>query len=176
MSKTHLMIDIETLGTGPDSVILTIGAQGFDPTSTLFTDATYYKRLDIDSQQDRSVNDDTIAWWSKQSQEAQDEAMGDGDDRVSIKDALDELGKLIWKHDIIWCNGASFDFPILDDAFVKNDLAVPWKYWNTRDTRTVYSLVPNLGKLGNNHNALADCVNQIDMLQKALKLLGITKL
>jgi len=171
--KSHLMLDIETLGTNPDTIILTIGAQGFDPHSELFTEHTYYKRLDIDSQSNRTVDDDTLAWWGKQSKDAQEEAMGDGKDRISIKDALEELGKLIWKHDIIWCNGASFDFPILDNAFIQNDLAVPWQYWNTRDTRTVYSLVPGLPKLGNNHNALADCVNQIDLLQAAFKELGI---
>lgn len=172
MAKRHLMIDIETLGVTPDAVILTIGAQGFCPYTDRYTDATYYERLNLESQDNRHLDEGTLAWWGKQSADAQEEALGDGN-RLDIKDALEKLGKVIWKHDEIWVNGLSFDIPILEHAFKQCGLSVPFKYWKTSDTRTVYKLVPELGKTGNNHNALADCVNQIDLLQKAFKILGI---
>ena len=171
---SDLMIDIETLDVLPTSTILTIGAQGFDPFSEKFTDVTYYKRLTLDSQEERTINDSTVEWWGKQGEEAMEEALGDGPDRIEIKPALDELGKLAWKHDRIWANGTTFDMVILENAMKQYGVNMPWQYWQVMDARTVYKLAGS-PKLGNNHNALADCVNQIDLLQKALKKLGITK-
>jgi len=175
---SDLMIDIETLDVQPTSTILTIGAQGFDPFSDRFTDVTYYKRLTIDSQNERTINDvgddSTVAWWGKQSEEAQEEALGDGDDRVDIKVALEELSKIAWKHSRIWANGTTFDMVILENAMQQYGITVPWKYWQVMDARTIYK-ISKAPKVNNNHNALADCVNQIDLLQKSLKQLGITK-
>ena len=173
------MLDIETLATTPDSTILTIGAQGFDPFSDRFTDVTFYKRLTIDSQADRSVSDDgydsTLSWWGRQSEEAQEEALGDGDDREDITTALQELSKVAWKHKRIWANGTTFDMVILEDAMRQYGVPCPWKYWQVMDARTIYKLT-GAKPLCNNHNALADCVNQIDTLQKSIELLGITHL
>ena len=55
-----VMVDIETLGTGPTSVVLSIGvfSQQF----------TFHEYVDIDSQltYGAQVNADTILWWMKQ--------------------------------------------------------------------------------------------------------------
>jgi hypothetical protein len=170
------MIDIETLDITPNSTILTIGLQGFDPFSDRFTEVTYYERLDLESQDGRSIDDGTVEWWGKQSAAAQEEALGDiGRPRITLKDALTKLGKIIWKHNRIWANGTTFDMVILENAFKQQGVPMPWKYWQVMDARTIYKMAPTVGKLGNNHNALADCVNQIDMLQKALKILNINK-
>ena len=176
---SDLMLDIETLATTPDATILTIGAQGFCPFSDRFTDVTYYRRLSIESQADRAVDytpeTGTVAWWGKQTEEAQEEAMGDGDDRVDIVTALGELSKIAWKHSRIWANGTTFDMVILEDAFRQHGLPCPWQFWQVMDARTIYKLT-GAPKLGNNHNALADCVNQIDLLQKSIAKLGISHL
>lgn len=169
-----LMIDIETLAVSPNSTILTIGAQGFDPFSDRYTNVTFYERLTLESQEDRDVDDGTVAWWAKQGDEAQEEALGDGPDRIDIKTALEKLAKVTWKHGDLWANGTTFDFVILENAMKQYDVNIPWKYWQLHDARTVYKIVPGLPKLGNNHNALMDCCNQIDLLQQAFKQLGIT--
>ena len=46
-----IMLDIETLATSPDAVVLTFGAIKFDPfnTSTPMSDGIYF-RLDVDEQ------------------------------------------------------------------------------------------------------------------------------
>ena len=171
------MLDIETLDVSPSAVILTIGAQGFDPFSDKFTDVTYYERLDLESQDRRTIDDSTLEWWGNQAQDVQDEALGDeGQPRIPLRDALEKLSKIIWQHDRIWANGVTFDMVILENAFKQQGLNMPWKYWQVMDARTVFKMVPEVGKLGNNHNALADCVNQIDMVQKAFKILNITTL
>ncbi len=169
------MIDIETLAVTPNSTILTIGAQGFDPFSDKFTDVTFYEKVTLESQEGRDVDDNTVDWWGKQSAEAQEEAFG-VEGRKDITEVLTELSKVAWKHKRVWANGMMFDFGILENAMLNYGVNVPWKYWQCCDARTVYKLAPKLGKLGNNHNALADCVNQIDLLQKTFKHLGIKSL
>jgi len=168
------MVDIETLCTLPSATILTIGAQGFDPYSDRFTNVTYYERCDLESQEDRSIDDETVEWWGNQNADAQAEALGDeGQPRIPLKEALESLSKIMWKADIIWANGTTFDMVILEDAFRQNKMPIPYQFWQVMDARTVYKMVPEVGKLGNNHNALADCVNQIDMLQKAYAILKL---
>ena len=52
-----LMIDIETLATGPDAMVMTIAAQVFDPLSTGWPDRHFYARrnlLQISASQDAS--------------------------------------------------------------------------------------------------------------------------
>ena len=75
----HSMIDLETLGTQPDSVIISLGIIKFDP----YTDAEPYEgnylKLDIEEQNTlgRQVDEDTLAWWSKQDPKVRDEALTD---------------------------------------------------------------------------------------------------
>ena len=73
---THAMIDIETLGTEPDSVVLSVGAVKFDPFTLTDPHAKTLWRPEIDAQSNagRSVLDDTLQWWAKQPQHIQDEA------------------------------------------------------------------------------------------------------
>ena len=53
------MIDIEGLGTGPDATILTIAAQSFDPFGTGHYDRCYYARITLESQTNRTIQQDT---------------------------------------------------------------------------------------------------------------------
>jgi len=163
-----IMVDLETGDIMPTSTILTIGAQGFDPFSTKFTDVTYYERITLESQESRTINNDTLKWWSQQSPEAQEEAFG-ADNRISLEEGLKKLQPLLRNADRVWANGTTFDITILENAFREHGYALPWQYWQVMDTRTIYKITPGLGKLGNGHNALGDCVNQINHLQKAIK-------
>ena len=43
---THAMIDLETLGTGPDCVVLTIGGVKFNPNEVSNTYQEFYYRFD----------------------------------------------------------------------------------------------------------------------------------
>ena len=46
-----LMIDLEGLGTGPDTTILTIAAQAFDPFGAITFEQQYYARVTLESQE-----------------------------------------------------------------------------------------------------------------------------
>lgn len=171
------MVDIETCGTGPEACILTIAAQCFDPLQRrdYTKDRSYYARVDIESQSNRRIEQSTIEWWATQPTAAQEEAFGE-QGRIPLKQALEELGKLVWQSKRFWANGPTFDANILEHAYKSYNMALPWQYYNVRDCRTVYGLCPSLSKYPASHHALEDCRRQIDLLHDSLEFLKIKEL
>jgi len=169
------MIDLEGLATGPDTTILTIAAQAFDPFGDGWYDQHYYARVDLDSQPNRRIEQGTLEWWATQPAAAKDEAFGENN-RVPLDQALDELGRLIWHSKRIWAQGPTYDMTILEHAYKSYNKPIPWKYFAVRDSRTVFSLWPVQEIPVTTHHALEDCKRQITMLQNTLKHLGVTAL
>ena len=92
-----VMIDMESLSTNPDCVILTIGVVRFDLMGSGVAEKLEL-RPQIDSQTeefDSHINPDTLRCWGEQSEDAIQEAMGDND-RIPFKDAMDQLYKFCW--------------------------------------------------------------------------------
>ena len=172
--SSHLMIDIEGLGTGPDAAILTIAAQSFDPFDTGHYDRHYYARITLESQENRRIQDDTLAWWATQP-EAQAEAFAE-DNRIPLDQALDELYKLAWQHDYIWAQGPTYDINILEHAYKSYNKTQPWQFYRIRDSRTVLSLWPERPVPPTSHHALEDTRKQINILQQTLKHLNVKEL
>jgi hypothetical protein len=171
----HIMIDIEGLDTSPSTTILTIAAQSFDPFGQGYLTTNFYARVTLESQTDRTINEDTINWWAQLPIEAQNEAFGE-DNRIPLDKALAELHKLCWNADFIWMNGPTYDATILEHAYRSYKMPLPWQYYKIRDTRTVYGLWPDCPKPPTSHHALEDCKRQIDILQSTLAHLNITKM
>ena len=169
------MIDIEGLATGPEATILTIAAQAFDPLGTGYYKQQYYARVDLESQENRTIDDGTIEWWATQPEHAREEAFGE-QDRIPLDQALDELGRLIWHSKMIWAQGPTYDCNILEHAYKSYGKALPWKYYQVRDSRTVFSLWPDQPIPPTSHHALEDCRRQIGMLQNTLKYLNVKEL
>ena len=165
------MIDIEGLGTGPDAAILTIAAQSFDPFGTGHYDRHYYARITLESQENRRIQDDTLAWWATQPL-AQAEAFAE-DNRIPLDQALDELYKLAWQHDYIWAQGPTYDINILEHAYKSYNKTQPWQFYRIRDSRTVLSLWPERPVPPTSHHALEDTRKQINILQQTFKHLNI---
>lgn len=169
------MIDLEGLGTGPDTTILTIAAQAFDPIGSGYFDQQYYARVTLESQENRSIQQGTIDWWATQPAPAREEAFNE-QGRIPLDQALTELHKLCWKCNRIWMNGPTYDATILEHAYKSYNMGLPWQFYKIRDTRTVYSLWPDLPKPPTSHHALEDCRRQIDLLQTTLKHFNIQSL
>jgi hypothetical protein len=169
--KSHdVMIDIETLGTERNSIILTIGAIKFDRVNDSFNEE-FYKRVSIDSckQYGMTFDKSTMDWWNKQSKEVRDEAFY-ATPREDILTVLKALSVFIGEGNKVWSHGSCFDIVMLEDIYKKCKLPVPWKFWNIRDTRTLYDVGDvSLVADKNTHNALYDCRNQIKGVRDALK-------
>ena len=175
----HAMIDLETLSTNPEAVILTVGGVKFNPYNTVEPSQGMYFRVDVDSQTaiDREVMQDTLDWWSTQPKEISEEALGDKD-RISLEDMIKSINKWSVGVDVFWCQGPLFDYAILQNIYKQLGHPVPWQYWQIRDSRTLFNLVPrdkNEKRVGL-HNALSDCIFQAKKVQKIYRQLGLEKI
>lgn len=171
MSKFNdVMIDIETLGTGPYSCLLSIACVEFNP-RTGQTGKDFYCVIDPVSCQKNGlkIDADTVLWWFMQSNEAQSE-FTDIKSRIDIKKSLILLSKFIKKCGVgvnVWANSPSFDCSRIREAYEVIGMSAPWTYKQERDYRTIiaqypYSLPKNENRIS--HKALDDCYNQIDRL------------
>lgn len=175
--STSIMLDLETLGTRPDCVILTLGAIKFDPFSEKEPGPGIYFRLDIEDQlaKGRTVDDSTIEWWAQQDPKVREEAMGEGGERVDIAKLKYELNKFLVGVDYIWAQGPAFDIVILEDLYRSQGWGFPWHFWQIRDSRTLFGVHGDPREAGRDqaHNALMDCYYQAIGVQKIYNQLGI---
>jgi hypothetical protein len=180
-----IMVDLETMGTSANSIILSIGAVLFQPT-TGKPGQTFYERIDIDSYQPYlpwfSFSGKTITWWMQQNEEARKEAFGG--ERKNIREVMEMflhwcIKVAVGKRIRLWSHGASFDIPIITWTLQYFGMTEPWKFWDIRDTRTMF----DLGKIQFSsvvsketkypiHHALGDCFRQIEGVRLAKQNLG----
>ena len=171
------MVDLETVSTQPDAAILTIAAIRFDNNRD-YTDITdpytldyFYTRVDLE-QPGRVVSDETMAWWASQAPEIRDEAFNEAD-RYPLADVMEAFNLWASGADRYWANGIAFDFPILESACRTYDMRWPWQFWQVRDARTIYQMVPDHNMPKNAaHHALYDCLNQIVRLNDCFNKMG----
>jgi len=168
------MVDIETLGVETNSVVLTIGAVVFDPRSNK-TGKEFYVKIKLEDYAKYpqfGIDYSTLTWWITQTESAREEAFL-GNDRVSVKIALTRFKQFLPSGRLfMWSHGKEFDLPILKFAMETVGLECPWKFWDTRDTRTVYDVCGvNLKTIPFDkhfaHHALGDCLRQIKGVQLA---------
>ena len=68
--------------------------------------------------------------------------------------------------------------PILQNLYAQLGQPVPWNYWQIRDSRTLFNMLPKDPRKDvqmDLHNALADCYFQAKSVQKAYKNFGVKK-
>jgi DNA polymerase III epsilon subunit-like protein len=174
--NTDIMIDLETLDTKPTASILTIGAVKFDPFGDDLNSKKcekLYIKVDLDSC-DRiglTTSEDTIAWWSQQSKEAQEEAFST-EGRIPIHEAMNQLYKFCWGAQRVWSHGAAFDIVICEHVFAKLQKLCPWNFWQVRCTRTLFDIGINPHRPPVlQHHALEDAWNQAVGVQNVMRTL-----
>lgn len=175
MKPTHVMIDLETLGTVPGSVILSIGACVFDesgPSADPDNRFEVHIRLDSSVAEGGAMEPGTVLWWMDPKRDAARLAMLAG--QVGAKRAPQAL---VMFHDwllvrqadpkrrIVWGKGPSFDCGLLAAAFRKSRPggALPWIYPNERCVRTLVDMAPHVPepvREGTHHSALDDALHQ----------------
>lgn len=181
--RCQVAIDLETLGTSPDSVILSIGAAAVCAETGQIV--KFYGACAVDSQQHRTISKSTLDWWESQSAEARlalDFARSDDCPSLfeTLKRLTDWLGDLGKTHDVYpWGNGSEFDIAMLNHAYKQISDFVPWNFRNSRDMRTLRDICLRLGlepkikaavrRNGTHHNALDDAQFQADIIMASLK-------
>lgn len=128
---THIMIDLETMGSAPTAAITSIGAVLFDPYGNWIGDA-FHTHVSLESclLNGLTMDASTVLWWLGQSEAAR-KTLVDGQPGASnLREALHALTCFMPFGVTPWCNGASFDFAILNNAYraIKHPVP-PWEYW-----------------------------------------------
>lgn len=165
---SHVMLDLETLGTRPGCAILSIGAIAFDP-SRNWMGPSFYSVINRASCRKISLHEDqgTLAWWHRQSEAAREVLVeADSVAATSIGDALEAFSAYLKPFSgsrRIWGNGSDFDNAILAHIYAVTGRPLPWRYTNNRCYRTTKNLVTRVAvppRLGVHHNALDDARHQ----------------
>ena len=150
--KDGVVLDLETLGSVNNSVILSVGMVAVDSTKDYTFDELikdgYYAKLDVKSQVDagRKIHKDTLQWWSEQGEAAQHILKPSPKDMHWSKLREDMISWLtdqgVDTHKVkVYSRGSHFDIGLLHDLFritegVSQD-DLPWRYWNIHDSKTV---------------------------------------
>ena len=168
----QIMLDLETLGTGNNSVIVAIGAVKFDISGVY---DKFYTTVCPKSCVDNGLvmDADTVLWWMRQSDDARKMFDVPG---VSLIEALFQFSNFYEKDTNIWGNGSEFDNTILSNAYKKAYMKQPWEFWNSKCYRTVKSLHDDvkIKRSGIHHCAIDDAVSQAEHLIEIAKAKGFT--
>ena len=183
MKERDLMIDIETLGTSPDSVVLSVGMVRFNPVSLSVAEAHCFS-IDIQAQLDigRKINGGTLIWWMDKPEKAlmlREQIAPSGTPPLDIEKALSAIHSVAKKAHRIWGNGVGFDNTIIHSLgrdFAAFDV---WPYWNDRCFRTFARLFDPEAKLRPaqaDHNPLEDAKLQMRWMAAIVEQHGLQEL
>lgn len=160
-----VVIDIETLGRKPNSIILSIGAVGIDFRSYAM-DKGIHVNIDPEECEFYGLEreGETVRWWKNQSDVAKKRTM-DPKTRITLKAALQALTDYIYArcgkgrtYEVYSC-GTDLDISILCNAYLAVGLTPPWPFWAVRDFRTLREWFPMVNAPVKNtgcHDALND--------------------
>jgi DNA polymerase III epsilon subunit-like protein len=168
----HVMVDIETLGLKPGSVILSIGACRFDEGGV--SEERFYRPIDVfDSlMTGLKVDEATVGFWRMQLPEARS-ALSPG---RPLRETLEAFAEYVKGVPLLWAKGPDFDLVLLDAACEAVGMKKPWSYRVARDVRTMLALAPSFGTVPEGtlaHHALSDAVYQATQVIAAAKELGV---
>lgn len=178
MSNLHIMLDLETLDNKPGALITEIGAVSFDPVRRVILDRfqVYIKNGQ------GTLSQDTVLWWLQQSDEARltmVQGCEQGEDEETAIQSFRHWvdAAQVPKYVRVWGNGASFDLPVIESAFRRQNIPVPWRYSGHRCYRTLKALAgdPEVPRTGD-HIGLADAEYQVHKLFACMDALGLKDL
>lgn len=186
-AKVGLMLDLETLDTGPRSVVTQVGIIAFpiDDPETEMRRIEEYLPAQPQVALERTISFSTILWWTQQEGAARkrlEESTGNDMEELlalvrSIHRKLSDLIRQVGEKNVeLWARGPQFDVVNLESLFVDCGLFAPWRYDTVMDLRTAAKLagvrsqdVDATGIVP--HIAVEDCRFQIRVYMEAVRKL-----
>lgn len=185
MENDIVIIDFETAGLTPSSIVFTVGAVRYNPNQLTVTlkellDNSLYHIVNFKEQvaSGRIYDTDTMdVWWPKQTQEAQHEIyrsrdLGEG---ISVNEMLDALEAYIKPTDRVYARGQEFERDILMDLYKAAGRKFFRRYNTVFDVRTYIESftgrntgICELGDVGLvGHISVDDCARDALEMHKA---------
>lgn len=184
MNGTHIMTDIETLGTTEGSTIFQIAAAAFDMNTGEIKNSINLK-LDIEKAEDLKVDGSTLKWWLNTDKELLTKLLNEGD--LSEMEMLTQFNNWVESQEgspKLWGNGILFDNLKIKNKLESKGLKYPIYYRHDRDVRTILAIASEVSGLSENeirnsienkeeraHDALDDVRKQIRLVHFCIKLI-----
>ncbi len=175
---THIMLDLETLGTRPGAIVMSAAF-------VRFTDEAHVSlNLSIPEQQalGLEIDPETHAWWGEQEAKSPGAWAAATSNPQPLATALPYFLQWIeWAAPggdfLLWCHGATFDAPILGELYRRAGIKCPWteQFWRVQCTRTLFNLAavnPKDYAVPPPHIALNDAIGQTRAANAALAVLA----
>lgn len=168
----ELVLDLETLGTGDNAAVASIGAAIVGGPSAVW-------RIDVNEAQANggTVTQSTLDWWAKQCPAAREELTGTLTTRQAVTGLLTWAQENGWdRSSTIWGKGPSFDCVILRNAMERAWVPPFWMFWQERCVRTVLQMVPEAAQvtfIGTPHRAQDDAEHEARQIDFALRRFGV---
>jgi exodeoxyribonuclease VIII len=172
------MLDLETLSTGTNAVIWSIGACKFSVEPERYDHPildTFHVTVDPADCQRMGLEIDarTVLWWMDSDRDAPRRELLDREyGWVDLAGALDAFRNWFGFGSLpVWGNGVGFDNVILKNAFERCNMETPWAFYHDRCYRTLKSLAPDvkINRTGTYHSAVDDAVSQAGHLIRILQ-------
>ena len=177
--RVGIMIDTESLGLGPKSVMLQFAAVVFDrdDPETILREIEEYFPAQPQIKLGRTVEFSTILFWMQQPDAARTKmALNSGDDFDELAALFNSIGRKLtqvmeeYPDYEVFARGTQHDIPMIQSLFDDLGQPTPWHYDRISDLKTLMKEA----KVGKRevpvraglipHHALSDCKSQIDCL------------
>ena len=170
-----IMLDLETFGHTPDSVIVQIGACYFNRNTGFIGDQILMNVDAVDGiDHGMKITAETMYWWLQQRLDARNSIISG--DKFSLQRALMEFDEFVKEGANIWSH-STFDMVILMENYRNLGIKPKFDYRNSCDIRTLVNLanidVDSYDDVGIKHNALSDCLFQVKYVVDGLRKLGL---
>lgn len=152
-------LDIETLGTESNAVVLSAALLYFDQTKTYqfqeLIDSACFVKFDAKEQVSkykRLVEKSTVEWWQKQDKEVQKLSLAPRETDVTAEKGIRVLQQYIRDHstekkEVCWIRG-TLDQVCMDSLCKSVELPFLFDYYQYRDVRTALDLIKETTKRG----------------------------
>ncbi len=183
MSPTSIIIDIETLSCEPTAIITEIGLLAFDRYSlepmlhtsipeafSVVDEFTIHPDLFAQMAAGRTSCPETLAF-HRSNETLPTFRELQSPPKVCCHLLRDFIERM--RPHRIWIQGPDFDRPILENFCTQFGDSLPWEFWRTRDSRTLWDLAfPGERHASRPHHALPDCRATLADLTKSLQTLN----
>ena len=173
-----ISLDIETLGTGTNAAIVSIGACKFDlETGDIDREDVFDVNIDMESSNLGQIDGCTVTWWLTQDQVAIQRAFFH-EYPIELYQALAQLSQWCGEGARLWTMGPLFDERIIVEACARIKIEPPTHFRHSRCVRTILDLVGRTGWKKDvgitnalKHGALSDAIYQAEMMCDAWRFL-----